>query len=49
MAKINHLEPKDIWANFEKLCAIPHPSKKEKKMVEFMVAIEKRNQGCGIH
>lgn len=41
MAKINHLEPKDIWSNFEKLCAIPHPSKKEKKMVEFMVAFGK--------
>ncbi len=36
MGKLSHLEPKAIWENFEQLCNIPHPSKKEAKIIEFM-------------
>lgn len=30
------LEPKAIWANFEKLNAVPRPSKKEEKVIHFI-------------
>ncbi|GAB4277498.1 MAG: aminoacyl-histidine dipeptidase [Marinilabiliales bacterium] len=36
MNKITDLNPKLIWKNFAKICSIPHPSKKEKKIVEFI-------------
>jgi dipeptidase D len=36
MGKISHLEPKNVWENFEKLCNIPRPSKKEEKVIAFM-------------
>ncbi len=36
MGELSHLEPKAIWENFEQLCNIPHPSKKEAKIIEFM-------------
>lgn len=35
--KISHLEPKGIWSNFEDICQIPHPSKKEEKIIQFML------------
>lgn len=33
---LKHLEPTVVWNNFEKLCQIPHPSKKEQQMVAFI-------------
>ncbi|PKP20581.1 MAG: cytosol nonspecific dipeptidase [Bacteroidetes bacterium HGW-Bacteroidetes-21] len=36
MAKLDHLTPSDIWKNFEKICSIPHPSKKEKQIIDYM-------------
>lgn len=33
---ITHLEPKNIWKNFAALNAVPRPSKKEKKVIEFI-------------
>lgn len=36
MGKLSHLEPKQLWENFEKLCNIPRPSKKEQKVIQFM-------------
>ncbi len=35
--KIEQLEPKRIWNNFSKLNAVPRPSKKEEKVIEFML------------
>ena len=32
------LEPKELWSNFGRLNAIPRPSKKEKKVIEFIQA-----------
>ncbi|MBE7630005.1 aminoacyl-histidine dipeptidase [Tenacibaculum piscium] len=34
---IKNLEPKAIWKNFANLNAIPRPSKKEEKIIQFMV------------
>lgn len=36
MSKVlSHLEPKPLWNIFEDICTIPHPSKKEAKIIEF--------------
>lgn len=36
MNDIRDLEPKQLWSFFHDITQIPHPSKKEKKIVEFM-------------
>ena len=33
---ITHLEPQNIWKNFAALNAVPRPSKKEEKVIEFI-------------
>lgn len=40
--KITELEPKRLWANFVSLNAVPRPSKKEEKVIAFMVDFGKR-------
>lgn len=37
MNEILNLEPKQIWSNFLKLNEVPRPSKKEEKVIQFMV------------
>jgi len=39
--KITELEPKQLWANFASLNAVPRPSKKEERVIAFMVAFGK--------
>ena len=39
--KITELEPKQLWANFASLNVVPRPSKKEEKVIAFMVAFGK--------
>ncbi|OFY18494.1 MAG: cytosol nonspecific dipeptidase [Bacteroidetes bacterium GWF2_29_10] len=36
MNSIINLEPKALWENFNEICKIPHPSKKEEHIIEFM-------------
>ncbi|HDZ41609.1 MAG TPA: aminoacyl-histidine dipeptidase [Bacteroidetes bacterium] len=36
MSNIKNLEPKELWGYFSEICQIPHPSKKERKMVEYV-------------
>lgn len=36
MSDIRKLEPKALWNYFADICQIPHPSKKEEKIIEFM-------------
>jgi dipeptidase D len=36
MSDIRNLEPKALWNYFADICEIPHPSKKEEKIIEFM-------------
>ncbi len=36
MSEMKDLKPKALWNNFQKLCDIPRPSKKEDKVVEFI-------------
>lgn len=37
MNKIQNLEPKGIWVNFSKLNEVPRPSKKEERIIQFMM------------
>lgn len=43
MSDIRKLEPKELWNYFYEITQIPRPSKKEKKIVEYMVAFGKSN------
>lgn len=39
---ISTLEPKDLWLHFSEINAIPRPSKKEEKIIEFMLEFGKK-------
>jgi dipeptidase D len=43
MSDIRNLEPKQLWNFFHDITLIPHPSKNEKKMVEYIVAFGKNH------
>lgn len=43
MSEILKLEPKQVWSIFHEITRRPHPSKKEKKLVEFVVDFAKKN------
>ncbi len=43
MSDIKNLEPKQLWNYFHDITQIPHPSKNEKKIVEYIVAFGKKN------
>ena len=34
--KVRELSPKEVWNNFEDLNAVPRPSKKEERVIEFI-------------
>ena len=44
MSDIKNLDPKELWGYFYEICQIPHPSKKEFRMVEFVKSFGE-NQG----
>jgi len=37
MSKLNELNPKEFWKWFEKIASVPRPSKKEGKIIEFLI------------
>ena len=41
MSDIRKLEPKQVWNYFHEITQIPHPSKKEKKLVDYIVKFGK--------
>jgi len=43
MSDIRNLEPKQLWNYFHDITQIPHPSKNEKKIVEYVVAFGKKH------
>ncbi|MCF8221875.1 MAG: aminoacyl-histidine dipeptidase [Bacteroidales bacterium] len=45
MSDIKNLNPKDLWGYFAEICQIPHPSKKEQKMVEYVKSF---GEGLGL-
>jgi len=36
---LNNLEPRSLWTYFENICGIPHPSKKEAAIVEYVKGV----------
>ncbi|MCU0473589.1 MAG: aminoacyl-histidine dipeptidase [Bacteroidales bacterium] len=44
MSDIRKLEPKQVWNLFHEITQIPHPSKKEKRIVEFVVKYGKEHK-----
>jgi dipeptidase D len=44
MSELLKLQPPALWKNFQSLCNIPRPSKKEDKVVEFIIQFAKNNK-----
>jgi dipeptidase D len=40
---LDQLQPKSVWAHFEDICQIPRPSKKEEKIIEFLLDFGKKH------
>lgn len=43
MSNLSNLEPKLVWQYFEDICQVPRPSKKEGRIVEYLLAFAKSN------
>jgi len=43
MSTISNLEPQGLWGYFEDLCKVPRPSKKEEKVIAFLMNWAKEN------
>lgn len=43
MSELTKLYPQALWENFDNICAIPHPSKHEEKLVAWMMNWAKEN------
>ncbi len=43
MSVLGHLKPAAIWQHFEEMCAIPHPSKHEEAMRNYVVEFAKKH------
>ena len=43
MSTISNLEPQGLWGYFEDLCKVPRPSKKEEKVIDFLMNWAKEN------
>ena len=41
---LSHLEPSRIWKHFEDICQVPRPSKKEEKILKFLIDFAEKNQ-----
>lgn len=39
---LGHLKPEPVWHYFEELCKYPRPSKKEEKVVEYVLSVGKK-------
>ena len=39
---LSNLEPKIVWSHFEDICKIPRPSKKEEKIIEYLINFGKK-------
>lgn len=43
MKILSNLEPKIVWEYFEDICQVPRPSKKEEKIIEFLLDFGKKH------
>jgi dipeptidase D len=44
MNKLHQLQPQPLWNYFEAICQVPRPSKKEKKIRQFLLSFAAENQ-----
>ena len=43
MKRLNHLSPQPLWNYFEDICQVPRPSKKEEKILRFLLDFAQTN------
>lgn len=43
MSEIVNLQPAEVWKYFDEILAIPRPSKKEEKIIEYLISFGKKN------
>lgn len=43
MGVLSQLQPESVWKYFEEICQVPRPSKKEEKIIEFLMEFGKNN------
>jgi dipeptidase D len=41
---LGHLKPSRVWEHFEDICQVPRPSKKEEKILQFLIAFAEKNK-----
>ncbi|MEE4178643.1 MAG: aminoacyl-histidine dipeptidase [Bacteroides sp.] len=41
---LGHLKPSRVWEHFEDICQVPRPSKKEEKILKFLIAFAEKNK-----
>ncbi len=42
--KIEELEPRVVWSHFSDICKVPRPSKKEEKIIQFLLDFAKKHK-----
>ncbi|WP_430816823.1 aminoacyl-histidine dipeptidase [Carboxylicivirga sp. RSCT41] len=43
MDRLSGLQPQEVWKHFEAICNVPRPSKKEEKIIEFLLKFAEDN------
>jgi dipeptidase D len=43
MSSLEHLSPKTVWQYFEEICRVPRPSKKEEKIISYLLEFARSN------
>ncbi len=43
MNTLNSIEPKKVWTYFQEICKVPRPSKKEEKIIKFLLDFGKKH------
>ncbi|MBK3519345.1 aminoacyl-histidine dipeptidase [Carboxylicivirga marina] len=43
MNKLSELQPREVWRHFESICQVPRPSKKEEKIIAFLLKFAEDN------
>ena len=46
MSAITNLEPRIVWEQFDAITRVPRPSKKEGKIIDFLVDFAKKHHIC---
>ncbi|MBA4410140.1 MAG: aminoacyl-histidine dipeptidase [Bacteroidota bacterium] len=44
MKRLNKLSPQPLWNYFEEICQVPRPSKKEEKIIRFLLGFAEKNR-----